>query len=227
MSRTTSADGIALIKQFEGCRLTAYKAVSTEKYYTIGYGHYGSDVTKSMTITQAQAEALLKEDLKIYEKAVNDLVKVDITQNMFDALVSFTYNCGSGALKTSTLLKKLNSKDYLGAAEEFLKWNKSGGTVLSGLINRREKEKALFLKDYCTLTVPLGPITPDSEANDIKWLQIQLNKANPNYQVEVNGKFTQATRISLLMFADSKGWDWSNATGYVAKSNTIKSLNKY
>jgi len=226
MAKTTSSAGINLLKQFEGCRLTAYKALPTEKYYTIGYGHYGPDVAKDMTITQKQADELLKKDLKSYEKAVNDYVKVNITQNMFDALVSFTYNCGTAALKGSTLLKKLNVGDYSGAAEEFLKWNKSGGVVISGLTARRKKEKELFLKGFNAVKIPTAPITPESSKDDIKWLQTQLNKANKNYQITVDGSFGQKTRIALLMFADSKGWDWSNTWGYTAGQGTINSLAK-
>ena len=94
-NRSTSQNGIELIKSFEGCRLTAYKAVSTEQYYTIGYGHYGSDVYAGMTITQSQAEDMLKNDLKKYEGYVNTFLNnngIDVNQNQFDALVSFTYN---------------------------------------------------------------------------------------------------------------------------------------
>ena len=139
-------DGIGLIKKFEGCRLTAYKPVSSEKYYTIGYGHYGADVKEGMTITQEQAEEYLKQDLEKFEKGVDDCVKVGITQNQFNALVSFAYNCGIGALQTSTLLKKLNACDFEGAANEFLRWNKSNGVALPGLTNRRVAERDMFLR---------------------------------------------------------------------------------
>ncbi|MED5102426.1 glycoside hydrolase family protein [Niallia circulans] len=142
-----SNNGLALIKSFEGVRLTAYKAVSTEQYYTIGYGHYGPDVKKDMKITQSQADAYLKSDVARFEKAVNNNVKVPINQNQFDALVSFTYNCGEGALQRSDLLKLLNQGKYKEAANQFDLWNKSGGKVLAGLVKRRAKEKELFLKD--------------------------------------------------------------------------------
>ena len=100
MSLSISNNGLALIKKFEGCRLTAYKAVSTEKYWTIGWGHYGSDVKQGQTITQAQADAFLKSDCSSAEKSVNSYSKYNWNQNQFDALVSFTFNCGSGNLKT-------------------------------------------------------------------------------------------------------------------------------
>ncbi|EOR24978.1 lysozyme [Niallia nealsonii AAU1] len=142
-----SNNGLALIKSFEGVRLTAYKAVPTEKHWTIGYGHYGPDVKQNMKITQAQADAYLKSDVARFEKAVNNNVKVPINQNQFDALVSFTYNCGEGALQRSDLLKLLNQGKYKEAANQFDLWNKSGSKVLAGLVKRRAKEKELFLKD--------------------------------------------------------------------------------
>ena len=139
----TSNKGIKLIQKFEGLRLTAYKCPAN--VWTIGYGHT-SGVKKGQKITQAQAEKYLKDDLIKYEKGVEDLVKVKLNQNQFNALVSFAYNCGLGALKTSTLLKKLNKKDYKGASEELLRWNKANGRVLEGLKARRKAEKVLFDK---------------------------------------------------------------------------------
>mgnify|MGYP000930758996 CR=1 FL=1 len=147
MAKTTSSNGIKLIKQFEGCKLTSYKCPSG--VWTIGYGHT-SGVKKGQKISQAQADKFLKSDLKTFENAVNSAVKVPLNQNQFDALVSFAYNCGSGALKMSTLLKELNKKNYAGAAKEFLKWNKSNGKVLNGLVKRRAAEKELFLKGVQT-----------------------------------------------------------------------------
>lgn len=137
----TSKEGIELIKSFEGVRLTAYKAVPTEKYYTIGYGHYGKDVTKGMVITHAQAEAYLISDLKKFEKSVNDL-NMTLTQNQFDALVSFTYNCGAGNLK-----KLVTGRNTLAIADAMLLYTKSGGRELKGLVKRRKKERELFLKN--------------------------------------------------------------------------------
>jgi len=148
-----SNTGLALIKSFEGVRLTAYKAVPTEEHWTIGYGHYGPDVKQNMKITQAKADEYFKKDVERFEKAVNDNVKVAINQNQFDALVSFTYNCGDGALQRSDLLKLLNQGKYEAAADQFDLWNKSSGKVLAGLVKRRAKEKELFLKDLPKETV--------------------------------------------------------------------------
>lgn len=143
----TSEKGIAVIKEFEGCKLTAYQ--DSVGVWTIGYGWTqpvdGKPIRAGMTINQETAERLLKTGLVSYESDVSRLVKVDLTQGQFDALVSFTYNLGARSLSTSTLLRKLNSGDYAGAADEFLRWNKAGGKVLNGLTRRREAERALFL----------------------------------------------------------------------------------
>lgn len=143
----TSDKGIALIKQFEGCKLTAYQ--DSVGVWTIGYGWTqpvdGKPIRAGVTIKQETAERLLKTGLVSYERDVSRLVKVGMTQGQFDALVSFTYNLGARSLSTSTLLRKLNAGDYAGAADEFLRWNKAGGKVLNGLTRRREAERALFL----------------------------------------------------------------------------------
>ncbi|HCT5190022.1 lysozyme [Enterobacter cloacae] len=143
----TSDKGISLIKQFEGCKLTAYQ--DSVGVWTIGYGWTqpvdGKPIRAGMTIKQETAERLLKTGLVSYESDVSRLVKVGLTQGQFDALVSFTYNLGARSLSTSTLLRKFNAGDYAGAADEFLRWNKAGGKVLNGLTRRREAERALFL----------------------------------------------------------------------------------
>ncbi|HAT2187626.1 TPA: lysozyme [Citrobacter freundii] len=143
----TSEKGIALIKEFEGCKLTAYQ--DSVGVWTIGYGWTqpvdGKSIRAGMTIKQETAERLLKTGLVSYESDVSRLVKVGLTQGQFDALVSFTYNLGARSLSTSTLLRKLNAGDYAGAADEFLRWNKAGGKVMNGLTRRREAERALFL----------------------------------------------------------------------------------
>lgn len=144
---TTSKNGIELIKQFEGVRLTAYKPVTTERYWTIGYGHYGPDVYQGMRITHAQAETYLISDLRKFEAYVNACY-LTLTQNQFDALVSFTYNCGAGNLKT--LIKNRNIKEI---GDALLLYNKAGGKVLNGLTKRRQAERKLFFKGYVEYTV--------------------------------------------------------------------------
>ena len=138
----TSKNGICIIKKYEGCKLETYKCPAGIP--TIGYGHTGMDVSIGMRITDGQAERLLAKDCGKTEHFINALVDVQLNQNQFDALVSFTFNVGVGALEDSTLLKKLNSKDYNGAKLEFLRWNKAAGKVLHGLTARRIEESELF-----------------------------------------------------------------------------------
>ena len=134
-----SEKGLELIKTFEGLRLSAYKVLSTEKYYTIGYGHYGSDVSKDMSITESQAEELLKKDVEKFEDKVNKYSNYNFNQNQFDALVSFAYNIGNIdqlTAKGTRTIEQISSHISL--------YVKAGGKTLAGLVKRREKEKELF-----------------------------------------------------------------------------------
>ncbi|MCU0523268.1 MAG: lysozyme [Elainella sp. Prado103] len=102
-----------------------------------------------MVITESEAEELMKRDLRRFEQAVSDLVKVPLNSDQFSALVSFAYNVGEGALASSTLLRLLNQRDYQGAADQLLRWDKAGSQALAGLTRRRKAERALFLgQDY-------------------------------------------------------------------------------
>ena len=142
--------GEALIKSFESCRLTAY--LDGGGVATIGWGHTGPDVHLGLTITQVQADALFDRDIARFERDVTSLLKVTVTQNQFDALVSFAYNCGSDidadtkaeGLGDSTLLRLVNEGKPDLAVLEFRKWNKDGGVVVAGLTRRRAAEAALF-----------------------------------------------------------------------------------
>jgi lysozyme len=143
-----SQKGVDLIKQFEGLSITPY--VCAGGINTIGYGNTyytnGKRVTlKDPKITQKQAEELLKHSLSTYEKAVDSFCRDDISQSQFDALVSFAYNVGTGALQKSTLIRKVNAnpKDVT-IADEFAKWNKANGRVLVGLTRRRQAEAKLY-----------------------------------------------------------------------------------
>lgn len=133
---------VDMIKGFEGFR--AYPYTCPGGSLTIGYGTTIKP-GEYTSITKEQGEALLRKSISGFERSVKNLVKVPLNQNQYDALVSFTYNVGAGALKRSTLLKKLNSGDYSGAADELLKFTKANGKVLEGLVRRREKERNLFL----------------------------------------------------------------------------------
>ena len=137
----TSAEGIALIKKFEGCELEAYQC--SAGVWTIGYGHT-KDVEECDTISKDQAEEMLVEELHEYENYVNEYVNVALSQNQFDALVSWVYNLGPANLKASTMLKVLNEGKYEDVPYQMKRWNKAGGKVLDGLVRRREAEALLY-----------------------------------------------------------------------------------
>ena len=137
-----SETGLDLIRHFEGERLQTYKCSAGVD--TIGVGHTGPDVKPGMTITHEQSEELLRKDLAKFERAVEELVKVDLAQDEFDSLVALVFNIGPGNFKTSTLLRKLNAGDYASAALEFLRWDKVNKKTVPGLTRRREAESRLF-----------------------------------------------------------------------------------
>lgn len=139
-----SKRGAELIARFEGFRSAPYQ--DSVGVWTIGYGHTSGVGPTTKPVTTAQALKLLEADAAVAATAIRDLVKVRLNQNQFDALVSFTFNLGTGALAESTLLKKLNKGDYKGAAREFSKWVYAGGVRLDGLARRRRAEAALFRK---------------------------------------------------------------------------------
>lgn len=144
-----SQAGLDLIKEFEGCRLSAYQ--DSVGVWTIGYGStYWPDGRRvkqgDKLASDSEAEQLLLDTVKTYEAGVNRVVKTHITQNQFDALVSFAFNLGIRALEKSTLVKKLNKIDIIPVANEFSRWTKAGGKELAGLRRRRAAERDLFLK---------------------------------------------------------------------------------
>ncbi|WP_324807246.1 lysozyme [Sphingomonas sp. LY29] len=139
--RRISDKGLALVKVSEGLRLGAYRCPADVP--TIGYGSTGAHVKMGMTITEAEAEKLLLEDLSRFEKGVAEMGG-KMTQGEFDALVSFAFNLGLGALSNSTLLKKHKAGDRKGAALEFKRWVNAGGRKLPGLVKRREAERKLY-----------------------------------------------------------------------------------
>ena len=141
-----SAAGLAVVKEFEGLRLRAYKCPAA--VWTVGYGHTSAAgnpiVTPELVITNAEAEQILERDMVQYEDGVRKFVKVELTQNQFDALVDFAYNAGVGALQKSTLLKKVNAGKFDEVPAEFMKWTKGGGKELPGLVRRRRAEVKLW-----------------------------------------------------------------------------------
>ena len=165
-NRKINQAGVDLIKSFEGIEDGDPKTVNLDAYLcqanvaTIGWGHAvvwdgkqlkgkpGLAKSKEIYpngISMAEAEQLLKLDLHRFERAVNSLVKVPITDNQFAALVSFAFNVGEGALAKSTLLKLVNAKEFLSASCQFARWNKAAGKPSNGLMRRREAERKLFM----------------------------------------------------------------------------------
>lgn len=138
-----SLNGTQLVASFEGVKLEAYQDAGG--VWTIGYGHTGPEVKEGFTITHDLALEYLNVDLAAADKAVNHLVKVALTQNQFDALVSLVYNIGQGNLASSWCLHLINNRQFAEAADKMLLWNQVKGVVVDGLTARRQKERALFL----------------------------------------------------------------------------------
>lgn len=138
-----SQRGINLIKEFEGFRSKAYRCPAG--VWTIGYGHTAG-VKPGMTVTREQGEAMLRKDLKIYERHVAEaLGNTQTSQGQWDALVSFCYNAGPGNLRKSSMLRLHKAGKFKAAAEAFMAWTRGGGRVLPGLVRRRRAERALYL----------------------------------------------------------------------------------
>lgn len=150
MPSQTSSRGIALIKSEEGFSATAYpdgKTATGAQLYSIAYGHQivsGDGLTPKSIVSPERAEQILRADIASREIAIRQSVRVPLTQNQFDALVSLSYNIGIGAFKSSTLVKRLNERNYQAALAEFAVWNKSGGKVNPVLVARRQREQQLF-----------------------------------------------------------------------------------
>lgn len=149
-----SETGINLIKQLEGCRLQAYDDFTGKPVgfsdvvkgtLTIGVGHTGKDVTKGLVISEERASELLKNDIKNVEKTINEVVKVPLNQNQYDALCCFVFNIGCSAFRDSTMLKLINTNQFAKAADCFKDWHR-GNNIPHLLDNRRKKEKELFIK---------------------------------------------------------------------------------
>lgn len=202
-----SKNGINLIKDFEGFHKKLPNGDCTTYYcpanvLTIGYG-CTEGIKKGDVWTHDQAIAALRKELKRFEDAVNNLVKIEVNQNQFDALVSFAYNCGSGALGGSNLLKLVNKSDFDGAARQFGNWTRGGGRVLPGLVRRRAAEAALFR------TAPENNNKPDMpQAVDEPQ---QTTFVMTGYESRsVWAQITAAASIVFGVLTDwaKNGWDW-------------------
>lgn len=138
--------GYKLIKEFEGCKLVAYlDRIAKPPVWTIGWGHTGPDVYDGLVWTQAKADQMLDFRVAEFARGVLDACSEEPNENQLAAMTSFAYNLGLGALRKSTLLKKHNARDFVGAANEFKRWNKAGGEIVAGLTRRRSVESALYL----------------------------------------------------------------------------------
>jgi len=134
-----------LIKEFEGLKLKAYRCPAG--VLTIGWGHTGSDVHSGMEISLEEAESFLMDDMMEADQAIFDYCEVDLSDNERAALISFIFNLGAGAFRTSTLLRLLNIGDHNAASKQFARWTKAKGMELPGLVRRREAERKLFVTE--------------------------------------------------------------------------------
>lgn len=217
-NRTISAAGIALIKRFEGCRLTAYKC--SAGVWTIGYGHT-SGVYAGMRITQAQADALLRQDLEKFERYVNSTAYVPITaqlnDNQFAALVSFAFNCGQGKLKR--LCAGRNTAQIAAAMPQYCK---AAGRKSPGLVQRRAAEVALF-----NTPVSASANQPAVKAAEVQHVQPNYQpgqayfvhvdnlriRSTPSTQGKIIGKIGNRAVCNKATTRDSKGQIWMNISG--------------
>ena len=224
-----SAKGLALIKEFEGCELTAY--VCPAGVLTIGYGSTGPHVSSGQTITEAEAEALLLKDLVRFEKAVNELVKVPMSQNAYDALVSFTFNCGEGAFAESTLLRELNAgkEPNLVAKSQLPRWTNGG---LAGLVRRRAAEVELFCSGAPAQTAKPVVSIKAMQATLLKKVPLAGTDLEPDQKIEIEAGKEYKGCIVLeandghkkieLPFGQGEWWVFpSHWVGFVAPAAAI------
>lgn len=198
MGRPIGEAGLSLIKNWEGCRLTAYKPVPTETYWTIGWGHYGADVHQGDQITQAEADALLLSDCQRFADAVDNPAYVPLTAqlnaNQRDALISFAFNCGAGNLKTLCANRTLDQ-----ICEAMSLYTKSGGKSLVGLERRRAAEQKLFDTPVKEVDNTINGNIPDEYAKEaVSWAQengILLGDASGDLKLH-----NTCTRQQLLVF---------------------------
>jgi GH24 family phage-related lysozyme (muramidase) len=184
-------EGLALIKQFEGFRGTAYKCPAG--VWTIFYGHTSMagppKVTPGMKGTRAEGERILKEDLKVYEAGVRRAIKIELTPNQYSACVSLCYNIGVGAFGRSSVARFCNRRQWKNAADAFALWNKAGGRVLPGLTRRRAAEAALFMSSKATVTDDIRPIVDEPKGKPMA-----LSTTNIAAGVTATAGITAATK---------------------------------
>ena len=192
----TSEATLRKIEEFEGCVLHAYKPVAAEPFYTIGYGHYGADVSANLTITKEQAHEIFKHDIGRFEGYVSN-TGLALSQNQFDALVSFTYNCGAGNLQK--LIKNRNMQQIADAMLLYVK--DASGNTLQGLVRRRQWEHDLFVRDGmdgCPYEKPTINLRKGNSGNGVRWVQYML--VNHGYHVDVDGILGPKTDEAVRAF---------------------------
>lgn len=207
----TSQRGIDLIKNFEGFRAMSYKALPTEKYYTIGYGHYGPDVRFTQCVTKKEAEDMLKADIVRFENAVNKWDgKYHFTQNEFDALVSFTYNLGEGCLNQVTAD---GTRTKAQIADKMLLYYNAGGKKIEGLVLRRKMERDLFLTTSgSTESIPeaekyqiaIPTLRARCRGDKVKILQKNCNDFFGS-GIQEDGIFGQKTKDAIIFMQSALG----------------------
>lgn len=210
MADAINAAGLALIKQFEGCKLTAYK--DSVGVWTIGYGHTGKvdgkSVCKGMTITQSKANSLLESDVAKFWACANNTSYVPLVKSMNEnqrsALTSFAFNCGQSNLKT--LCKDRTIAEI---AEALLLYNKAGGKVLSGLTSRRKAERELYLTE---VTKDMETLRKGGKGQQVAVLQILLNAAIQR-NLDVDEKFGAKTQTAVEDYQAEKGLDSDGICG--------------
>ncbi len=206
-SMRTSTAGRKAIAAHEGNKLTAY--LDSVGILTIGVGHTTAagppEVTKGLKITAAQSDEILTRDLASVEADVNRLVGVPLTQAQFDALVSLVFNIGGTKFGKSTLLKKLNARDYAGAALQFLVWNK--GTVngklvaIAGLTTRRKAEMVLFRSEGTNAAPPvIASASVRTDSTTIRVVQEKLKELGYTEVGTPDGKIGKLTKTAILAF---------------------------
>ena len=224
-----STKGLGLIKEFEGCELTAY--ICPAGVLTIGYGSTGPHVSNGQTITEAEAEALLLKDLVRFEKAVNELVKVPLSQGAYDALVSFTFNCGEGAFADSTLLRELNEgkEPNITAKSQLPRWTNGG---LAGLVRRRAAEVELFCSGAPAQTAKPVVNIKAMQATLLKKVPLAGSDLEPDQKIEIEAGKEYKGCIVLeandghkkveLPFGQGEWWVFpSHWVGFVAPAAAI------
>lgn len=216
----TSDNGIKLIEQFEGCKLTAYK--DSVGIWTIGYGHTRG-VTGGMKITKAQADSYLKQDVSTAESAVNSYNSIyNFTQNQFDALVSFAFNCGAGNLKTLLQNGRRSLKEV---GEKIPLYSKAGGRTLAGLARRRAAEQAIFNKTVANT----NKIVSEEEYNMRMIKKGSQGKAVKIWQIVIgenaDGIFGDGTERSTKAFQSKHGLSTDGIVGEKSWKVGLNSIN--